>query len=72
MVSAMIRLRAAAEGILKPADIDLLARVYAASVLETHSELDREHLASRIIANYQTGITDEAELISLSRQALGR
>ena len=59
-------------GIFRPAETALLGRVFERMKLEGMPEDQLETLASRIIANYMAGITDEAELISLSRQPLGR
>jgi hypothetical protein len=58
--------------ILTPSEVALLARVFEQAKKEVGSEAGREALASRIIANYLAGITDEAELLALSRQPLGR
>ncbi|UVK47925.1 hypothetical protein BPNPMPFG_005439 [Mesorhizobium sp. AR07] len=55
-----------------PSEIGLLGRVFEQAKGESESEAQREALASRIIANYMAGITDEAELLALSRQPLGR
>lgn len=59
-------------GILQPEEIDLLTRVFEATCPKLENLSDREQRASRIIANYQIGIKDEAELIELSRRPLGR
>ena len=40
--------------------------------LDGQSQEARDAVASRIIANYMAGVREEAELVSLSRQALGR
>ncbi|MER8395558.1 hypothetical protein NKH10_27490 [Mesorhizobium sp. M1340] len=50
----------------------LLGRVFDRLKSEALSEQRREALASRIIANYMAGLVDEEELLSASRQALGR
>lgn len=56
--------------ILQPDEIDLLTKVFAATCIENETAQDREERASRIIANYQLGIRNEAELIALSRLRL--
>ncbi|TIL35764.1 MAG: hypothetical protein E5Y83_00655 [Mesorhizobium sp.] len=59
-------------GIFDPSELALLARAFEQLKLEGQSTGQREALASRIIANHMAGVTDETELISLSRQPLGR
>lgn len=56
--------------ILQPDEIDFLIRVFVATCVENETAQDREERASRIIANYQLGIREEAELIALSRLPL--
>ncbi|TPM94951.1 hypothetical protein [Mesorhizobium sp. B2-1-3A] len=67
-----IRTRANEAGIFDPAELALLARVFEQLRLDNQSPDARDAIASRIIANYMAGIRDEAELLSLSRQPLGR
>lgn len=67
-----IRRKAAEAGILEPSELALLGRVFEQLRLDSQSTEARNALASRIIANYMAGVTHEAELISLSRQPLGR
>ncbi|RWN54259.1 hypothetical protein [Mesorhizobium sp.] len=67
-----VRRKAEEAGIFDPSELDLLARAFEQLKLEGQSTGQREALASRIIANYMAGVTDETELISLSRQPLGR
>jgi hypothetical protein len=67
-----IRRKAEEAGIFKPSELALLARVFERLKLKDQSVGQRETLASRILANYMAGVVDEAELISLSKQALGR
>ncbi|RTM10958.1 MAG: hypothetical protein EKK31_01195 [Hyphomicrobiales bacterium] len=55
-----------------PEETALLARVYENGAIEGETDGQKEARASRIIANYMAGITDEAELIELSRRPLGR
>jgi hypothetical protein len=50
----------------------LFWRVFDALKVPGESEADAEHRGSRIIANYSAGVTDERELIEVSRQPLGR
>ncbi|PLP57542.1 hypothetical protein CYK37_20690 [Mesorhizobium loti] len=59
-------------GVFDPEEIDLLTRVYEATCHQFENNSDREQRASRIIANYQSGIRGEAELTELARQDLGR
>lgn len=58
--------------VFQPEEVDLLIKVFAETSVEGETNDDREHRASRIIANYQLGIRDESELIGLSRRPLGR
>jgi hypothetical protein len=50
----------------------LLERVFKQLRANDQSPEARDHLASRIIANFMAGVTDESELVALSRQPLGR
>ena len=59
-------------GHFSPSEIALLSRVFQQLKFEGETDGEREARASRIIANYMAGITDEAELVSMSRQPLGR
>ena len=67
-----IRRKATEAGILQPSELALLGRVFEQLKLDRQSPEAREALASRIIANYMAGVVDEAELVTLSRQPLGR
>lgn len=67
-----IRRKATEAGILQPPELELLGRVFDQLKLDGQSPEAREALASRIIANYMAGVVDEAELVTLSRQPLGR
>jgi len=55
-----------------PEETAKLGRVYESGATEGETAEQKEARASRIIANYMAGITDEAELIELSRKPLGR
>lgn len=55
-----------------PDETAMLGRVYENGNFEGETAEQKEARASRIIANYMAGITDEAELIELSRRPLGR
>jgi hypothetical protein len=55
-----------------PDETAMLGRVYENGNIEGETPEQKEARASRIIANYMAGITDEAELIELSRRPLGR
>ena len=61
-----------AGGIFDEFELALLGRVFEQLKLDNQSRDAREAIASRIIANYMAGITDEVELVSLSKQPLGR
>ena len=67
-----IRRKATEAGIFDPSELALLGRVFEQLKLNNQSTEARDALASRIIANYMAGVTDEQELVSLSRQPLGR
>jgi len=67
-----IRTKANEAGIFDPSELALLGRVFEQLKLQGQSPEARDAIASRIIANYMAGIKDEAELVSLSRQPLGR
>ncbi len=67
-----IRRKAAEAGILQPSELDLLGRVFEQLKFDGQTQDARDVIASRIIANYTAGVTDEAELVSLSKQPLGR
>ena len=67
-----IRRKAAEAGIFQPAELDMLGRVFEQLKLAGHTPEARDGIASRIIANYMAGVVDEAELVSLSKQPLGR
>lgn len=56
------------KGVFNPDEIEILSRVFAATSASNETEEQKEHRASRIIANYMAGITDERELIELSRK----
>ena len=55
-----------------PDETAMLGRVFDKGAVAGESEEQKEARASRIIANYMAGITDEAELVELSRKPLGR
>lgn len=67
-----IRSKAVAAGIIGPTDLDLLGRVFHETAVPGESDHDRETRASRIIAYFTAGVTDEAELRTLAKQPLGR
>lgn len=67
-----IRTKANEAGIFDPSELALLARVFEHLRLDNQQPEARAAMASRIIANYMAGIKDEAELVSLSKQPLGR
>jgi hypothetical protein len=59
-------------GIISPAELALLSRVFDATERSGENESDREARASRILGYYLAGIDDEDELKTLARQALQR
>ncbi|MGX9120769.1 MAG: hypothetical protein EOR30_11820 [Mesorhizobium sp.] len=67
-----LRGRAEDSGVFNPSELALLGRVFDRLKIDGQSEQQRESLASRIIANYMAGVVDEEELLSASKQALGR
>ena len=67
-----IRRKAQEAGIFEPSELALLASVFERLKRDSDSPDRLDGLASRILANYMAGITDEAELFSLSKQPLGR
>jgi hypothetical protein len=67
-----IHRKATEAGVFSSSEVALLGRVYDRLKVDTQSEQRREALASRIIANYSAGITDEEELASASKLPLGR
>ena len=67
-----IRHKAHEAGVFDPSELALLRRVFEQLKLDGQTPDAREALASRIIANYMAGVTDEPELVSLSKQPLGR
>ncbi|WP_419694845.1 hypothetical protein ACN2CC_32030 [Mesorhizobium muleiense] len=64
--------KAEAAAVFNPSELALLGRVFDRLKVDAKSEQRREALASRIIANYMAGVVDEEELLSASKQALGR
>lgn len=59
-------------GVFSASEVALIARVFDALHLQNSTALDREEHASRIIADYQSGITDEAELVRRAKDRSGR
>lgn len=58
-------------GVFKHAEIEMLIRVFDATCPKFENVCDREQRAARIIAQYQVGVRDEAELTELARKPLG-
>jgi hypothetical protein len=67
-----VQRKAEAAGIFNSSELALLGRVFDRLKVDGQSEQQREVLASRIIANYMAGVVDEEELLSASKQPLGR
>ncbi|WP_348631204.1 hypothetical protein [Mesorhizobium sp. WSM3224] len=59
-------------GVFDASEVALLGRVFEKLKIDGQSPERHEALASRVIANYQAGITDEEELVSASKLPLGR
>ncbi|RWM08396.1 hypothetical protein [Mesorhizobium sp.] len=55
-----------------PDETAMFGRVFESGRVAGETEEQKQARASRIIANYMAGITDEAELVELSRKPLGR
>lgn len=66
-----IRQKLEEAGVFKPAEIEMLVRVFDATCPKFENVCDRQQRAARIIAQYQAGLRDEAELTELARQPLG-
>ena len=66
------RTKAIEAGIFEEAELDLLSRVLEKSATAGETREEREQRASRIIGYFQTGITEEDELVTLARRPLGR
>ena len=66
------RAKAETNGIIDPESLALLGRVFEATNVAGEEDHDRETRASRIIAYFQAGIRDEAELKNLAQLPLGR
>ncbi|CDX60013.1 conserved hypothetical protein [Mesorhizobium plurifarium] len=64
--------RARDAGIFDADELELLSRVFNRLKVDNQTAEQREVLASRIIANFMAGITDEDELLALSKRPLGR
>ncbi|RWE80844.1 hypothetical protein [Mesorhizobium sp.] len=67
-----IRQKAREAGVFSSSEVALLGRVFDRLQVEGQSPQRREALASRILANYEAGITDEEELVTASKLPLGR
>jgi hypothetical protein len=67
-----IHRRAEEAGVFNPYELAIMGRVFDRLKVDGQSAHQRDMLASRIIANYMAGVVDEEELISASRQPLGR
>lgn len=66
-----IRQKLEEAGVFKPAEIEMLVRVFDATCPKFENVCDRQQRAARIIAQYQAGVRDEAELTELARKPLG-
>lgn len=60
-----IRRRAAQSGAVQPDDLEMLGRVFDATMLGEESEEQQENRAADILHFYKSGTTDEDALISL-------
>jgi hypothetical protein len=59
-------------GIIQPAQLALLARVFQTTSHAGESDAEREARASRILGYHLAGIEDENELTTLAKQPLQR
>jgi hypothetical protein len=59
-------------GTFEPSELDLFGRVLKKLNSQELTEVQRQVMALRVMANYMAGITDEDELFELSRTPLGR
>lgn len=59
-------------GAFQPSELDLLERVLKKLGTEGLSQDVRQTTAQRVMANYMAGVTDEDELVSISKLPLGR
>ena len=60
------------KGTFGPAELVMFAKVLDRLDIREFGEFDRQAMAHRVIANYMAGITDEDELVELSRRPLGK
>lgn len=67
-----LRNKAREAGVVKPAELELLGRVFDRTTVPNESEREREARASRILGYFQAGIRDEDELCQLAKLPLGR
>lgn len=67
-----LRRKAQDAGIIRPDELELLGRAFDQTQVPGESEKEREARASRILAYFLAGITDEEELRTLAKQPLGR
>lgn len=65
-----IRAVAQGAGVLRPADLILLDRVFRSTEVPGETYFDREARASRIIFYLTTGIRDEAQLREVLKRLL--
>lgn len=59
-------------GAFGPGQLQLLGRVLKRIGGDDLDDADRQAMAQRVMANYMAGFTDEDELITVSKQPLGR
>jgi hypothetical protein len=59
-------------GPFDPDEVAMFWRVFNATKPRGETAIEAEHRASRIIATYAAGITDEKELAEIARRPLGR
>ena len=61
-----------AGGAFQPMELQMFGRILARLKCNELASTKREDLAQRVMANYMAGITDEDELVEVSRRPLGR
>lgn len=64
-----IRRRAAEAGVIQPAELEMLGRVFDATEEAGESEAQREERASAILRLFEKGTTDEDALIFLVKES---
>ena len=64
-----IRRRATVAGVIHPADLEMLGRVFDATEEPDETEAQREERAAAILRHFEKGYRDEDALILLMRES---